>query len=359
MRICFVISSLSSGGAERVVTVLANGLAARNHLVTIVKLDSPNATPFYEVDSSIQIISLDVMHPSTSFFQAAAANVKRIFKLRKALLRHSPDGVISFMGETNVLTLMANLGTNLDIIVSDRNNPPEQERSVIWESLQHLLYGNAYRIVVQTNGARQELPQRLRNNAFIIPNPVPLPKKYDSSRQHQIVCVASLTRQKDHITLLKAFAKIVASYPDWVLVCYGDGPLRSQLEELRDSLGLSEQVLLPGKTTAVYERLAEASIFVLPSLFEGFPNALCEAMASGLPAIATDCPHGPADIIQDGKNGLLVPVGDDAALAQALTTLMSNKAQREYLGRHASEITSRFAVDNVLDMWEDLINLKR
>lgn len=356
MKICFVISSLGTGGAERMISTMANSFSKRGHSVSIIKLDAPANKPFFHIHENIAIVSLDVHKASTSLLMAILSNLKRIQMIRKALDDKSPDTVISFMGSTNVITLLASLGAGRKTIVSDRNNPPKEERRFLWMTLQKLLYRLAHVVVVQTHSAKRDMQPVLKDKTTVIPNPVPLPPEVSSYPcSKKIVCTASLTPQKNLSTLFKAFSRTERPHPDWTLTIYGEGPLRKELEKLREELNQKDRINLPGNTTNIYEKLIEAELFVLPSQYEGFPNALCEAMAVGLPVIATDCPHGPSEIIQQGLTGILVPVGDQKALAEAMISLMQNSQKRQKMGISALRITSRFNEEDILDMWENLM----
>ncbi len=165
-----------------------------------------------------------------------------------------------------------------------------------------------------------------------------------------------LVPQKGFDMLLDAFSRVAGKHPEWSLKVLGKGPLKAQLEAQAELLGLKNRVNFAGTVPDPFPVLRESDLFVFASRFEGFGNALAEAMACGLPVISFDCPAGPSEIILNGMNGVLVPREDVAALAAAMDHLMSEPAARARLACHAPEVLQRFSLDRILGMWDEVID---
>ncbi|HAC66277.1 MAG TPA: glycosyltransferase family 4 protein [Cyanothece sp. UBA12306] len=363
MRLTLVISSLSSGGAERVMSIMANYWASqsREFDITILTFDDGSQPPFYDLDSRIEHIPLGLAKKSPNIVLGLWNNLKRISKLRRAIRRSKPDTVISFANTTNVITLLAMQGLPIPIIVSERVDPSKYDIGVIWEQLRWIIYPIANYIVVQTQKVANYFPSSWQNKIEIIPNPVLFSKQIKSSSErlltkYSIIAIGRLVEQKGFDLLLKAFATLKDSYPEWSLTILGEGSLRLELELLRDRLEITDSVNFVGRVKNPYDYLQQADLFVMSSRFEGFPNALCEAMACGLPVIATDCPSGPREIIRDGIDGILVTNENMEDLALAMGQLMSNEKERKRLAESAKEITERFRVDKIIKKWENLLD---
>ncbi|RCJ37396.1 group 1 glycosyl transferase [Nostoc minutum NIES-26] len=359
MRLTLIISSLTYGGAERVMSIMANYWVAKGWQITLLTFESQKNNEFY-LDSRVSYLTLGMYKDSANAIIGVWNNLKRIGRLRDAIINSKPDAVISFMSTTNVLVLLATRGLQIPVVVSERNDPLKISISRSWKQLRQWTYPFADRIVFQTNRARDYFSSKVQASGCIIPNMVLLPPiEKELSRnllkERSLIAVGRLVRAKGFDLLLQAFAQLKDCYPDWTLTILGEGSLRSDLESLRNQLGLSDRVYLPGTVNNPYEFLKQADIFIMSSRFEGFPNALCEAMACGLPVISTDCPSGPREIIRDGIDGILVPNEDMSALAVAIERLISDEEERKRLAVHAPEVTERFNLEKVMGMWEELL----
>lgn len=362
MRLTLVIFSLQQvGGAERVISIISNYWAAQNYKITILTFDRGTKPSFYDLDPRIAHLPLGIARHSSNFSAAIWNNLKRVQKLRTAIENTKPDIVISFIDVTNVTTLLATRGLAAPVIVSERIDPTMYSIGIWWQKLRNLTYQFADRIVVQTNSALNYFIGQLSTPVAVIPNPV-LPIADCGYRleklwgQRTIMAMGRLTRQKGFDLLIEAFDRLKNLHPNWKLVIFGEGELRSELENYIRHLRLTDRVYLPGVVQSPSNALKQADIFVMPSRFEGFPNALCEAMACGLPVIATDCPSGPRDIIRDGWDGILVANENIDALSSAMSQLMTSEQKRQYLASHAPEILNRFGLETVMGMWERLLN---
>lgn len=349
MRMTFVIGSLAAGGAQRVLILLAEGLSRRGHGVSIVTLNGKEED-FFEVPEGVPRIAVGIR----GFVQT----IPGIFKLRRAIRSTRPDIVVSFIDVTNIITLVATSGLKAPVVVSERIDPSRYQIGAIWEMLRRWAYPFAGGIVVQTARARDYFLPRFQSTVRIIPNPVVLPKAESpipfKLPKPSIVALGRFHPQKGYDILFRAFALIKDRHPDWSLTILGDGAMRNELESLADRLGLGKQLNLPGQVQNPHAILKQADLFVLSSRFEGFPNALCEAMAAGLPVISTDCPSGPREIIRDGIDGVLVENENAAVLSEAMERLMSNKQERGRLSAESVKVARRFDGEQVIQMWEDL-----
>ncbi len=350
MRLTFAIGSLEGGGAERNLVLLAESFAKKGHLVTVLTLFGEERD-FYTLSPLVKRVSLGLLRSSqVAFF---------FLKLRKALIATKPDVVISFMCRMNIMTVLSILGSKIAVIVCERIDPRAHRIASIWKWLRWWIYPKADRIVVQSRAALDYFLPRFQSKTDVIPNPV-IPLKAIGPPNHSLpkpalIAMGRLHEQKGFDLLLKAFERIKRKHPTWGLSILGDGPLKGSIQSLIKHLELSKQVRLLGLVKNPYDYLRQADLFVLSSRYEGFPNALCEAMACGLPVISTDCPSGPSDIIRDGIDGVLVPQNDVKALALAMDHLMADEDKRKRLASCAPEVVQRFGVEKIVNRWESLL----
>ena len=371
-RMCFVIGQFSApGGAERVMSILANHWAARGHAIRLIDI-AGEGTPFYELDPRIDFCCLRAPGASGGTWKSALGTLQRLTRLRRAILTWRPDIVIAFCGYTNILTLLALLGASTPVIVSERAHPLHYPLSEVhwadkmWRWLRRRLYPHARALVVQTETIGEYFEHHGLQRLAVIANPVQKPAEEALSAGTKPSCmglpagpfvlgVGRLCAQKNFPLLIGAFARLAALLPSWSLVILGEGPDRAELERLILRQGLGEHIFLLGAVSLTNQIMRCGQIFVMSSRYEGFPNALCEAMTSGLAVVATDCPGGVRDIVQHGVNGLLVGNDDEEGLVEALASLMGSSALRERLGCRAREISDRFAAERVFADWEQLI----
>lgn len=353
-----IVSSLDPGGAERVVATLATAWARRGRSVTLLTFDDGRRPPFYALDPVVRHRPLALAGVSHGWAERVTANLGRIRALRRAIRASRPDAVLGFTDSTNVLVLCAAGRTRWPVIVSEHTDPERHHLPRVWKLLRRLTYRWAAAIVTPNEETRDLFPPALRARTRVIPNPVPRPASPRPPRAGEarlVVSIGRLAEEKGHDRLIEAFARVAGPRPTWRLVIAGEGPLRAGLEALRDRLGLSERVELPGLVTDVGELLARADLYVLASRREVFPMALCEAMASGVPPVAVAYRPGVREIVRDGVDGVVVPEGDVGALAAAMARLMDDDGARAALAARAVEVVERYGVERVLGLWDALL----
>lgn len=342
-------------------SVMANYWAERGEDITLITLSS-QSHDWYKLHPRVKRVGLDVLSTSTHIGQAIRRNVRRVTGLRQTLRNTQPDTVISFLDTTNVLTLMASWGLGVPVIVSERIDPHQCSIGMAWNGLRAALYRHADAVVVQSCAVR-DWALRLQGikTVHVIPNPVsPMRNgsEQSSSRHsasHTIVAMGRLVRQKGFDILIEAFGRCVVKQAGWSLIILGEGEERRNLEALATELDITDVVRLAGLVPDPALILRQADMFVLSSRYEGFPNALLEAMACGLPVIATDCPSGPQEIVRDGVNGVLVRSDDVGALADAMDHLMASTDERRRLGAGAREVIERFSMKRIMTMWDEAV----
>lgn len=361
MKLALVIYSLSAGGGERVMSLMANYWAMKGWAIALLTLDDGSVPPFYYLDPRIKHISLGILGNSPNLLSAIWNNLKRIWILRSAIIEIKPDAAISFLSATNVLTLLATRNLKIPVIVDEQIHPGMYPIGRFWELLRRWTYPHADRVVAVTARALSYFSPQIQSRGYVIPNPALSVNVAEISSDKLLVkpsaiAMGRLHPQKGFDLLLQAFAQLKDCYPEWNLTILGEGELRPQLESLRDRLQLCDRVHFPGAVKNPHDFLKQADIFVMSSRFEGFPNALCEAMACGLPVISTDCPSGPKEIIRPEIDGLLVPSEDVNALVAAMDRLMSNPAERKRLAARAPEVTEQFSLEKIMNNWEELLD---
>lgn len=339
-KICFIGGGLNSGGQERALTGLANYYSEKGFQVSIVNLF--RTEQFFELNEKISVV-----WPSAD----RAKNHRLIYAmkiipyLRKAIRQANPDVVLSFGEWFNPFVILSTRFLGIRLFVFDRMGPGISLGKLVGNA-RKILYRYADGIVVQTQAAARIVAQQTNaRNIKIVPNPVNVINAGVKEKKRMIVSVGRLSKEKGHIVLIRAFAKLQQN--DWTLHLIGDGPERPTLEKECLALGIPGKVVFHGFLKDFRHVLGESEIFVLPSFYEGFPNALLEAMSVPLACISSDCVAGPGDIINNGLNGMLVEPGNPDALASAMSMLIQNPDLRAALASEAYKARETYAFEKI------------
>lgn len=352
-----MISDLGAGGAQRVLSLLANAWASRGHAVTVITFEHGDEQAFFPLADGIAVRRLALRADAASAAHAVALNVGRLRAVRRAIRAEAPDIVVSFLDQVNVIVLLATIGLGVPVLACERTDPFVAPLPRLWSLARRATYRLARAVVVQTAAIARFFEPWLRGRVVVIPNPIPPVAASEKAgggagSRKAVLSVGRLSEEKRFDLLISAFGRIAGRFPEWTLIIAGDGPMRTDLERLRADLGLTQRVILPGLLREIGPMYGEADIFALSSRFEGFPNALCEAIAHGLPAVATDCSSSVPDLVRDGRNGFVVANGSEEALADALGRLMGDPELRQRFGRETAAVGERFSLERVLASWD-------
>jgi GalNAc-alpha-(1->4)-GalNAc-alpha-(1->3)-diNAcBac-PP-undecaprenol alpha-1,4-N-acetyl-D-galactosaminyltransferase len=358
-RILLVTGGLDCGGAQRVMAGMANYWAAKGWRIELATWTGPEIADFYELAANVSRIWLGVPLAHPGPLGALRASVLRVLKLRRLLKESRPEAVISFIDVSNIYTIMASIGLGVRVVVSERTNPSvNQTVSRPWRVLRRICYSWATQVVAQTPEAAKWIERQCHARVAVIPNPLRELPALACERQPFVIAVGRLTKEKGIDLLLQAFTRINAQFPEWRLYVLGEGPERRALESLRDELGLADSTEFLGQVRDVETWMARCGLMAHPSRREGFPNTVLEAMGMGAAVICANCPSGPAELIRDGVDGRLVPVGDVAELARVMAELMSRPALRVQLGREATRVRQRYEPGAIMMKWEECLGLQ-
>ena len=368
MKILLFVSSMHAGGAERVAATLTAGWVQSGHEVVLVPTYTQKGNLFYPLDPAVRLVWLAdelgglARGPVLPFIKLRA--------LRRLVRRERPDVIVSFLTNVNVMVLMATRGLGVPVIVCERTNPAVSTSATpALQKLRRWLYPRADIVTVQAEASLTAMSQLVPGirRLEVVPNPLPpdLPPPRESSRANRagrlrLAAMGRLVPSKRYAQLITVFERLAQRHPGWELVIWGEGPMRRQLEVQIQRAGLQDRILLPGRTSSPWDELLAADLFVLTSEVEGFPNALIEAMALGLPCVSVDCPSGPKEITREGRDARLVPLNDEVALGQALDQLMHDEGERDRLGQEgAGSVRARYGLPQVLAKWEALFRAAR
>lgn len=384
MKILFAIDSLCGGGAERVISLLANQIHVWGYEVDILLAFSNKIE--YQVDEGIGIYDLNgnllehtlVKNESVvlgtgacsssarkSFLRKFRENIseyrdrqRRIKQLTRFVNEKGYDAVISFLTSTNELVGAASKKIRAKTILSERCSPMETvilQKKGKWTLKQ---YNKADRIVFQTPDAMSCYPLSIQKKGDVIPNPIKteLPSRFEGERKKEIVSFGRLDKQKNLPMLIYGFAEISKQYSDYTLKLFGRGQEKNALIELVRQLNLSDKVYIEDFAKDIHEKVKDAAMYVSTSDYEGISNAMLEALAIGVPCVCTDCPAGGARMaIQDGVNGLLVPTKDVASLVVAMKKIIDSAKFSDQLSKNAVKVKERWNIEEIARKWLEVV----
>lgn len=383
-----VCPHLGDGGSQRVITTLANNWSRSGRRICVITLFRDKAV--YALDKDVTLINVqkDYSHKlnpsSTSIFQKVKGVMwgglrfvgldarfgkyyhyyNLIIYLRKALSLYKSGVVVSFIGSTNLMTILASRGLGRKVVISERNDPERQRLEQPWNWLRPILYKRADIVTANTMHALKTMRQYVQPEKLVfVPNPL-LPKKNKDDGQKGtginsafILTVGRHHPQKAQDILLQAFQLLPKALAHWQLVLIGQGELTSHLQKFSRELGIAERVHWPGQIENPFPYYRSASIFALPSRHEGMSNALLEAMHCGLPAIVSDACPGSLELVKNNINGLVTPVDNPQALANAIVRLAEDENLRNSLGAAAKAYTADYELTTVLKKWETVLGI--
>lgn len=363
------VSGWGKGGTTRAMLNLAGYMKDR-HEVEIIGLWRTRDEPFFEHPDGVSVYAMDDLRPGHK-----ARGLKGLLNRVPSVLVHPADRWATSFSLLTDIRLVRKLRRRTGILISTRPalnlisgllNPPGLIK--IGQEQMHLeshppelkqampgLYKHLEAFAVLTDGARADYDKHLRGKVRLvrIPNSARELGELADLDAKRVLAAGRLTRQKGFDWLIPAWAQVEAKHPDWTLRVCGEGNWRERLEAQVEDHGL-ENIELPGSCADMDHQMASASIFALSSRFEGFPLILCEAMSKGMAPVAFDCPTGPSEMIRDGENGLIVPLGDIDAFAAALNRMIEDDELRHRCGPAAAETGKGFKMEAIGPMWDDL-----
>ncbi|RJP27568.1 MAG: glycosyltransferase family 4 protein [Candidatus Omnitrophota bacterium] len=356
--VAFVISDLGSGGAQRVLTTLANSWARAGRKICIITFSTPE-NDFFPLEPTIHRIVIDGMSASSNPFSAVFFNLKRIIRIRRAIKKSGAPIVVGFVGSTNVLVIFAAIGLHLRVVISERNDPARQSLGTLWDFLRRHVYRYADVVTANTRGALETLAKFVPSAKLaLVPNLLSIPELNQASQKRSaLLAVGRLSHQKAYDILLAAFAEVSSHFPHWRLEIVGEGELRENLKEMANQLGISQNVIWRGHQSNPFVFYRKTEIFVLASRYEGMPNAMLEAMVCGMPVIVTDASPGPLEYVKHEKTGLVVPVENVQLLSDAMMRLIRDTDLRKRLGQAGKERVAECEIRHGLPVWEHVLGL--
>ena len=350
-KIDIITRAMTSGGAERVIAQLANYFTEKDISCRIITTE--NGEVMYPLHEKIDIVAIGKKSNNK-----VIDRILRYKTIRSVVQKNKADVVLTMPEDTGIYAILALIGTGIPVYVSERNNPWVMPDVKITRLLRKVAYPFAQGIIFQTQMAKSFFPQYIQKKGVVLQNPVDatrIPEPYIGERKKVFSAVGRLEPQKNFPMLIRAFSEFHKREKDYKLVIYGEGRERINIENLIKELHLENFVSLPGRNKDVLNCINNCAAFILSSDYEGMPNALIEAMCMGMPVISTDCPSGgPREIIENEKNGLLIPVNDELRMTQAMFNIIKD-GNSCLLGQNAYKTGKHLMDASVFEDWKNVL----
>lgn len=339
MKIIFVIPNMAGGGTERVISLLSDEYIKMGFEVAIMQFAGYKNT--YKLNDKVEDFSVALQSKGNPFIM-----ITRLSAMRR-YFKDNPDSYIFAFNVTGaVYSVIATFGMKRRILAAERSNPDNCKV----KKMRNWAYKHVELITFQTPDGILHFPSWAAGKAVVIPNPIDasIPERYSGARSKHIVTAGRLHKEKNHMLLLDAFADFSKQFPEYELHIYGQGELEQILKEQAERLHIDKKVVWHGFCADVREKIRDAAMFVLSSDYEGISNSMLEALAMGIPTISTDCPIGGAKIyITPEENGLLVPVRDKKAMAEAMARVASDEALAEKMSLNAVKVRENYSATSI------------
>lgn len=351
-KVMFVCQSLGNGGAERVVSVLTDELSEADYRVFILTMTKEKQV--YNINENVEIVA-----PHKNYNAGILGKLQRVKIIRDEIIKHKIDVVVAFSHYNAMFSVIASYGLPVRIIGSERNDPAQLKNRKILNSTRNILYKKLDCLVCQTDEAKAYFPNKIQDKTTIILNPISasIIDPYCGEKEKKIVTFCRLEPQKNLRMLIDAFEMLYEEYPDYELNIYGEGSERENLLNYIVSKGLVNVISIKPFCKDVHQKVMKATIFALPSNYEGLSNSMIEAMALGIPTVVTDCPCGGARmVIENNKNGIMVSVDDPKAMYEAFKKIIVSPKFAKELSNNGVKIRDKLNCKKIAKQWKKAID---
>lgn len=363
-RAIFFIQDLRGAGAQKVITKTANGLNDRGWDISLITIEDPSES-FYPLAKGLTRLNLSanskVQFP-LNLLGRFGRFINRVSKMRQVLKDSDYNNAISFLTPINIQLIIATIGLDYKVIISERNDPQKQKRNYGWRILRKMLYSKADFITANSVGVLEHLKNQENlpsNKLMFIPNSISFPEsdRIEADTNQEILIIGRLHPQKGHDILFKAYSCLSERIKNkWKVIIVGNGALKHELQKEAHNLNIHKSIKWIGQTKDVDYFYQKAKIFVLPSRYEGQPNVLLEAMSHGLPVIVSDGSPGMTELVRHKENGLIFRSEDYNMLAEHIGTLINDSNLSKKLGENAKKSLYKYDTEKVLNAWESILS---